>query len=114
MAEYIGCRNCGSPNCKGCNIYTLATMLNNGKFDCLMDGKHSVNPWANVVEVNAAELKYLINDTVAYIWRLEDKGMDKPEFGYDSRKALLEKLKQFEREHFPEVACCCGERKENK
>ena len=51
MAERIGCRNCGSPDCKGCNIHTLATMLNNGKFDCLMNGNRSVNPFADVVEV---------------------------------------------------------------
>lgn len=51
MAEYIGCRNCSSPSCKGCNIYTLATMLENGKFDCLMNGNRSVNPWADVAPV---------------------------------------------------------------
>ena len=51
MAEYIDCRNCDSPNCKGCNIYTLATMLNAGKFDCLMNANRSINPTADVVEV---------------------------------------------------------------
>ena len=51
MAEYIGCRNCSSPDCKGCNIYTLAKMLNAGKFDCLMNGNRSINPFADVVEV---------------------------------------------------------------
>jgi peptidoglycan hydrolase-like protein with peptidoglycan-binding domain len=65
------------------------------------------------VEVTAAELKHLINDTITYIWGLEDSGFDKPEFGYDSRKALLEKLKKFEKEHFPEFACSCGERRED-
>ena len=71
-------------------------------------------PTIDAVPVTAAELKHLINDTIAYIWRMEDSGTDKPEFGYDSRKALLEKLKQFEKEHFPESDCaCCGERKEN-
>lgn len=49
MAKYIECRNCDSPYCDGCNIYSLATMLNNGKFDCLMNNNHSINCSANVV-----------------------------------------------------------------
>ena len=69
-------------------------------------------PTIDAVPVTEAELKHLINDTIAYIWRLEDRGCDKPEFGYDSRKALLEKLKQFYKEHFRETGCCCGERKD--
>lgn len=68
-------------------------------------------PAVDAVEVSAEELKFLINDTIAYIWRMEDSGRDKPEFGYDSRKALLEKLKQFGKEHFPEMACSYGERR---
>jgi hypothetical protein len=32
-------------------MYSLATMLNKGKFDCLMDNKHSINCSADVVEV---------------------------------------------------------------
>lgn len=48
MAEYIGCRNCNSYNCKGCNIKTLETMLNNGKFDCLMNENRCINPSADV------------------------------------------------------------------
>jgi hypothetical protein len=51
MAAYIECRNCDSPYCDGCNIYSLATMLNNGKFDCLMNNNHSINCSADVVEV---------------------------------------------------------------
>jgi len=38
----IGCRNCDSAYCDGCNIYILATMLNQGKFDCLMDDHHTI------------------------------------------------------------------------
>ena len=64
-------------------------------------------PAVDAIPVNAAELNHLINDTIAYIWRLEERGCDKPEFGYDDRKALLEKLKQFEKEHFPEMECYC-------
>ena len=51
MAEYIKCRNCESPDCKGCNIKNLETMLNNGKFDCLMNGNRCVNPSADVAPV---------------------------------------------------------------
>lgn len=58
--------------------------------------------------VTKAELSHLINDTISYIWKLEDKGMAKPEYGYDSRKALLEKMKQFEKKHFPEWDTCSG------
>lgn len=62
-------------------------------------------PEVDALPVTADELKHLINDTIAYIWRLEDRGCDKTEFGYDSRKALLEKLKKFYNEHFPEADC---------
>lgn len=51
MAEYIKCRNCESPDCKGCNIKNLETMLNNGKFDCLMNGNRCVNPSYDVSQV---------------------------------------------------------------
>jgi len=48
MAEYIECRNCDSPDCKGCNIKTLETMLKSGKLDCLMNANRSINPSADV------------------------------------------------------------------
>lgn len=51
MAEYIGCRNCDSPDCKGCNLKNLETMLNNGKFDCLMNENRCINPAADVAPV---------------------------------------------------------------
>lgn len=50
MAEYIGCKDCASKNCAGCNIFTLATMLNNGAFDGMMDDHRSIIPAADVVE----------------------------------------------------------------
>lgn len=50
MAEYIECRECTSPSCKGCNTYTLSLMLHHGKFDCLMDGNRSIHS-ADVVPV---------------------------------------------------------------
>lgn len=55
MSEYIECRSCPSPSCKGCNIYSLATMLRRGAFDCLMNGNRSINPTADVVEVKHGE-----------------------------------------------------------
>ena len=51
MAEYIGCRNCDSPDCKGCNLKNLETMLNNGKFDCLMNENRCINPSEDVAPV---------------------------------------------------------------
>lgn len=57
------------------------------------------------IQVTADELRHLINDTISYIWKLEDRGCDKPMYGYDSRKALLEKLKEFERKYYPQNEC---------
>ena len=51
MAEYIGCRKCDSHDCKGCNLKNLETMLKNGKFDCLMNENHCINPDADVFPV---------------------------------------------------------------
>lgn len=51
MAEYIKCRNCESPDCKGCNLKNLETMLNNGKFDCLMNENRCINPSTDVAQV---------------------------------------------------------------
>ena len=65
-------------------------------------------PAADVLPVTRAELKHLMNDTIAYIWKLEDRGATDPMYGYDSRKALLEKLKKFYAEHFPEMGECGG------
>lgn len=62
-------------------------------------------PGVDAIPVNAKELKHMINDTIAYIWTLEERGCNKPEFGYESRKTLLEKLKKFYNEHFPETDC---------
>lgn len=51
MAEYIVCRNCDSPDCKGCNLKNLETMLNSGKFDCLMNENRCINPSEDVAPV---------------------------------------------------------------
>ena len=51
MAEYISCRRCDSPDCKGCNLKRLETMLGNGKFDCLMNENRSINTSYDVAPV---------------------------------------------------------------
>ena len=65
-------------------------------------------PTVDAIPVSADELKHLINDTLAYIWKMESDGRENLTYG---RKKLLEKLKQFEKEHFPEIACSYGERR---
>lgn len=79
------------------------------KTDEIVNTSERINGEA-LLPLTAKELKHLINDTIAYIWKLEDKGLDKDELGYFSRKELLEKLKQFEKENFQELAEChnCG------
>ena len=51
MAEYIGCRECDSLYCKGCNLKNLETMLRNGKFDCIMNKNRCINTTADVAPV---------------------------------------------------------------
>lgn len=58
MAEYIKCRKCESPDCKGCNLKNLETMLNNGKFDCLMNGNRCINTSADVAPVRHGRCDY--------------------------------------------------------
>ena len=58
-----------------------------------------------MLPVTRGELWHLINDTIAYIWRLEERGISGKNFGYDSRIKLREKLEAFEREHFRQMDC---------
>ena len=51
MAEYITCRRCESPDCKGCNLKRLETMLNNGKFNFLLNENRAINTSADVAPV---------------------------------------------------------------
>ena len=51
MAEYIECRKCNAPSCKGCNTYILSQMLHHGKFNCLMDEHHTIRFAADVAPV---------------------------------------------------------------
>ena len=43
MAEHIKCRHCESPDCRGCNIHTLAVALEHGYFNSLMDGNRAIH-----------------------------------------------------------------------
>ena len=47
MAE-IKCRTCESPDCHGCNMYSLEQMLIGGKLDGLMNENHAIQTEADV------------------------------------------------------------------
>lgn len=80
------------------------------------------------VTLTASELRHLINDTIAYIWDIKDKVFGKErstfgtdlsgeqpvteeelalltQYGYFTRKQLLDRLKKIEAEAFPRRAC---------
>ena len=65
MAEYIECRNCESPDCKGCNIKNLETMLKNGKFDCLMNENRCINQFADAAPVRHGRWIVTVYTTVS-------------------------------------------------
>lgn len=62
MAEYITCRRCDSPDCKGCNLKRLETMLGNGKFDCLMNENRAIDTSADVESVRNGSIIETIED----------------------------------------------------
>ena len=55
VALFIGCRSCDSPDCNGCNLKRLETMLGNGKFDCLMNENRSINTSYDIAPVVRCE-----------------------------------------------------------
>ena len=57
MAEYIDCRDCTSPDCKGCNLKNLETMLKIGKFDCLMNENRCISVDSDVALVRHGQWK---------------------------------------------------------
>lgn len=68
----------------------------------LMDCKRvEIKDGKILVPLTEEELRHLANDTIAYIWKMEETNRDKEEFGYFSRKELKKKLdwflKQFEK-----------------
>ena len=80
MAEYIACRSCESPDCKGCNLKRLETMLENGKFDCLMNENRCINTSADVEPVKRGRwLPQILNGT--RIWDCSEcKTIGSPEW----------------------------------
>ena len=67
MAEYIACIRCNSPDCKGCNLKRLETMLENGKFDCLMNENRSINTSSDVAPVvRCKDCKYWQDNNDGY------------------------------------------------
>lgn len=53
----IGCKDCSERDCRGCNVYTLYEMLEQGKLSRLMNGNHLI--------VNV-EVQPLIHSTWVY------------------------------------------------
>ena len=43
LIKSIGCRECDSPDCSGCNIYTLACALAKGKLNWAKDEHNSID-----------------------------------------------------------------------
>ena len=64
---------------------------------------HSYIHAVDAVEVTGQEVQFLIDALYYHVrWMIAGR-LDKPECGYDERVALLERLRQFEREHFPDM-----------
>lgn len=53
MAEFIDCRNCESPNCRGCNVYILDQALKSGR----LDGLKGEN---NTIRIPAADVRPVV------------------------------------------------------
>ena len=51
MTDRIGCKDCDSPYCQGCNMYTLWRALMQGRFDGLMGDNHAIHITADIAEV---------------------------------------------------------------
>lgn len=60
-------------------------------------------PVVDAVEVTGQDVQFLIDALYYHVRWMIAGGLDKPECGYDERLALLERLKLFEREHFPDM-----------
>lgn len=58
MAELIGCRECDSPSCKGCNIKILADMLKLGKLNALMNKNRCIDGSVDAAPVVHGEWVY--------------------------------------------------------
>ena len=78
MAEYIECRNCDSPYCKGCNLKNLEMMLNNGKFDCLMNENRCINTSSDVVLVRHGHIVTTTDSWATYHQNCSECGEELP------------------------------------
>ena len=61
------------------------------------------------IKLTEDELSHLINDTIAYIWKIENTAKSEKDLearGYYSRKALLEKLEATEKEYLKDKGEC--------
>lgn len=115
MAEYIECRNCDSHDCKGCNLKNLETMLNNGKFDCLMNENRCINPAADVAPVRHGPCPYCdakTNDFISINQTVEYSGI---EIALNRQGMLRVRVYESGQETFTaqdivEIKCCpnCG------
>lgn len=56
MTYRIACKDCDSPCCLGCNVYTLWQALRQGRFNGLMDEHHTIHISTGVVEVYVARI----------------------------------------------------------
>ena len=82
--------------------YRIKRIINNILKEMVSETENKIA----LLPINQKELSHLINDIISYIWKLEDRGCATEEFGYISRKKLLEKLKQFEKENFEMFVEC--------
>ena len=92
-------------NCGGAPSATVLQKMEKAGYDVMyiITGRKSMP----ALPVTEDELRHLTNDTIAYIWRLEERGLHDSD-GYVERKALLGKLEQFARDHFPQMEHCEG------
>lgn len=61
------------------------------------------------IKLTKDEMSHLINDTIAYIWKIEDTAKSEKDLearGYYTRKALLEKLETIEKKYFKDKGEC--------
>ena len=63
MAEFIDCRNCEAPNCRGCNVYILEQALKSGR----LDGLKGEN---NTIRIPAADVRPVVHGS----WIVTDHG----------------------------------------
>lgn len=107
MAEYIGCRKCDSPYCKGCNLKNLETMLRNGKFDYIMNENRCINIAVDIAPVVHGKWEWFDEETGTPI-----DGYER-EWGWRCSCCKIELLDDYDNpDIYPEMKYChnCGAR----